>query len=155
MVICDNCGAVMSEDDLSEHRYWLSDYMGGTYESCCECSHCGGDVSEAERCSLCGEYFRKDDLWSGICEDCLKSEMTVANAIDCGNEESAKEDVAINGFLASVFSAEEINAILLKAFEERVDASDANKNAAIDKAEEFIANDLSWFADWLEARDNK
>lgn len=150
--ICDDCGSVLDEDDLRTERSYVSDYMGGCYEDYSVC-HCGGSVSEASTCDICGEYFHDDDLYSGVCEDCLKDEMTVDNAIKAGAD--AKLEVEINGFLASCFTPEQIEELLIKALEEKIDSSDGAANAAIDKAEEWLSEDKSWFADWLKSRANE
>lgn len=151
MVICENCGAVMHEEDLVHCKSWLSDYRGGTYEEYDVCP-CGGDVREAEQCKSCGEYFDKDDMCDGYCEECLKEKMTVDNAIKCGEEIDARTEISLNGFLASVFSEEEIDQLLLTELEKRISSSREGAVKAINLAEEFCKEDMSWFIGWLERR---
>lgn len=151
MVICEKCGAIIREDDLIHRKYKLSDYRGGIYENDCRCS-CGGDVNEAKQCKACGEYFNADDMHGEYCEDCLTSEMTVDNAIKCGAEVDARREVSLNGFLASLFSEEEIDALLLREMERRMAKSRRNTMTAINRAEWFCKEDESWFADWVERR---
>lgn len=149
MLICEDCGRTLHEDDLVTQKSYVSDYAGGCYEEYSTCP-CGGDVEEAEMCVCCGEYFKKDELTDGICEDCLKEQMSVDNAIEAGNE--AKVTVELNGFLASVFNESVIERLMLDEFEKIIDASDDGAMAAIDKAEEWCREDLLWFADWLKRK---
>ena len=94
-------------------------------------------------------------MHDGICKDCLKEEMTVDNAIECGKDGSARVEVSINGFLASCFSQEQIDELLIKALEEKINASDADANKVIDMAEIWCGEDESYFADWLKRRNEK
>lgn len=154
MVICEECGAVMKEDELVSQKSWLSDYRGGTYEEYDTCP-CGGDVKEAVECKACGEYFDKEEMHGGYCEGCLKELMTVENAIECGKEIDAREEVSVNGFLSAFFSIEEIEELMLKELERRMSKSDANKIRVINRAEEFCKEDESWFVDWLERKEKE
>lgn len=151
MVICEDCGDVLDESELKQERSYISDYMGGCYEDITGCP-CGGSVEEAEMCDMCGEYFRHEDLHDGICIDCLREEMTVDNAIECGKDGSARSDVSINGFLAMVFSHEKIDEILIRELERLIVESDANANHIINLARAWCEEDTSYFADWLNSR---
>lgn len=149
MVICEDCGAVLDENDLITSKSYVSDYMGGCYETYSVCT-CGGDVVEATQCEICGEYFRSDEMHDGICDECLEEEMTVENAIECGKDGSARLDISLNGFLASVFSKEKIDEILTEELEKLINISDCNANYVIDRAEEWCREDASYFAGWLK-----
>lgn len=149
MVVCEDCGATLDENELVTTRSYVSDYMGGCYEYSTGCS-CGGPVTNAEQCVICGEYFKEDEMHDRICDECLKEEMTVDNAIECGKDGSARTEVSINGFLAFCFNQEEIDSLLTKALEDKINNSDAAVNGAIDNAEEWCKEDLSYFADWLK-----
>lgn len=152
MFICKKCGSVMDESKLVHAKYLLSDYRGGTYESDCHC-RCGGEVSETKQCKTCGEHFDASDMYGEYCKDCLNSEMTVDNAIKCGAEVDARREVSINGYLASLFSEEDIDALLERELGCKMAESRRNTMVAIDKAEWFCKEDERWFADWLERRD--
>lgn len=149
MVICEDCDATLDENELVTTRNYVSDYMGGCYEYSTGCS-CGGPVANAGQCEICGEYFKEDEVHVRICDECLKEEMTIDNAIECGKDDSARTEVSINGFLASCFSQEEIDSLLIKALEDKINDLDVAANGAIDKAEEWCKEDLSYFADWLK-----
>lgn len=149
MVICEDCSAILDENELVTTRSYVSDYMGGCYEYSTGCS-CGGPVTDAKQCEICGEYFKEDEMYDSICDECLKEEMTVDNAKKCGKDGSARTEVSINGFLAFCFSQEEIDSLLIKVLEDKINASDANANAIIDMAEVWCGEDKSYFAEWLK-----
>lgn len=151
MYICDDCGAALDEDELRTERSYISDYMGGCYENITTCP-CGGNIEEAERCDECGEYYKPEDLYDGVCIDCLREEMTVDNAIKCGADGGAREEVSVNGFLARLFTSEKIDEILIREVERLISESDSNAIHIINQAEEWCGEDLSYFADWLKSR---
>lgn len=151
MVICENCGAVLHEEDLVTTRSYVSDYMGGCYENITTCP-CGGDIEEVARCELCGEYFKEDDLHEGVCDECLKMEATVNNALECGKDGSARTEVSVNGFLATVFTEEKIDEILTRELERLIGKSDDHAKHVIDVAETWCLEDKSYFAEWLKGR---
>lgn len=151
MYICDDCGTVLDEDELRTERSYISDYMGGCYETITTCP-CGGNIEEAERCERCGEYYKPEDLRDGVCPDCLREEMTVDNAIKYGADGGAREEVSVNGFLARLFMSEKIDEILIREVERLISESDSNAVHIINQAEEWCGEDLSYFADWLKSR---
>jgi len=147
--ICKSCGAVVDEDELNTVRCKVSDYAGGCYQNFTECT-CGGDYEEAKQCVECGEYFAEDEMSGEYCAECLKEHATVENAIASGNE--ATEKVSVNGFVAFVFSEEEINEILVGALEKKINSGTAGANSIIDRARDFCFDDATWFAEWLEEK---
>ena len=75
MYICKKCGEIFDEPDVMrfvEHHGeydepWAVDY----------CPECGSDeFEEAECCSNCGEYFAEEDVYGGMCENCVKDALT-------------------------------------------------------------------------------
>lgn len=101
---------------------------------------------------MCGEYYKSEDLHDGVCIECLREEMTVDNALKCGADGSARDEVSINGFLAWLFTAEKIDEILTREVERLINKSDSNAVHIINQAEEWCGADLSYFADWLKRR---
>ncbi len=154
MVICEDCGSVIHEEDLVTTKSYVSDYMGGCHENITGCA-CGGSVTEAEQCETCGEYFREDELHDGVCDECLKEEATVANALECGKDGSARMEVSVNGFLAMVFTSDKIDEILTRELERLIGKSDDHAKHIIDVAETWCLEDKSYFAEWLKGRDRK
>jgi len=148
MNICKKCGRVLQDSDLVLHK----DYEDGVCYDSTVCCPCGSeDLVEAERCEECGEYFPADELYDGICKGCLKQEMTVDNALKCGEEGGARQTISVNGFLASCFSEDEINRILEEKLQNLIDSSYASAMGIIDKAECWCEEDETYFADWLKS----
>lgn len=63
MLICTDCGAVFTEDELETiqepHPYGMG-YAVEEFSVCPNCGECG--VEEAVRCSHCGEYGCADNF---------------------------------------------------------------------------------------------
>lgn len=74
---CFNCGHIFTDEETAvwEERHGLE---RGPYEKFCGCPVCKGDFeTDVGICDCCGEAFSEDDLYNGLCIDCLKSKMTV------------------------------------------------------------------------------
>lgn len=61
MVICEDCGDVLDESELKQERSYISDYMGGCYETYSVCP-CGGEVVDAKRCEICDDGRKVERL---------------------------------------------------------------------------------------------
>lgn len=107
-----------------------------------ECPNCGSlDIEEAEKCEICGEVHRDEDMIGRICKDCLTKSVTLHNALRLGAE--CKDAVELNGFLTWCFSADEIESILLKNLQEQ--SPEWRKRMYKD----YCEDDPSLFADFL------
>ena len=74
MMTCNNCGWHFEDDTALRILERCGECHGipsGQFMYYCpRCNH--GDVSQAERCSVCGKWKPADDLnSSGICPDCM------------------------------------------------------------------------------------
>ena len=68
MFICLDCGHVFDEPDTwNEHHPYGE---GHAAEAWCGCPRCGGSFEEAKRCSRCDNYFSRDELEDGMCNEC-------------------------------------------------------------------------------------
>ena len=101
---------------------------------------CGNncDEEEYEICQICGGTVEKDEMHGGVCNECIEKH---GNNIDTCYEigKKCKDKVAINCFLASMFTDEEIEELLLEALR-RADAD----------CSEFIEGDKEWFGEALQ-----
>lgn len=78
MLICNNCGRTIREEDLSTHKDFLA-YVGEEryYETNADSCSCGGEFEEAVECDCCEEYFIKSDTVFGwrynirVCRGCI------------------------------------------------------------------------------------
>lgn len=144
MYICNCCGETTRE--LPEYTEDFGFETGVGYKSMeqtfvGECS-CGGTFVDAKQCEICGEWEDPDNLVEDICERCFDEESTFANAISFVAEN--KEYVEINGYLASEFTPEQIEKILLKELEE------AKKLGIKTKHKEFCLKDKEDFSIFLK-----
>ena len=74
------------------------------------CPYCKGDIEDLYECKVCGEMFTDDELTSGVCDGCIYEDVTFDRCLRYGAD--CEENIAINGFIASVLDAETINRIL-------------------------------------------
>lgn len=149
MLKCNYCGCVIEDDELGTHEEDRGEFWGSPCsETVCDDCSCGGGFDEAKRCIECQEWFTDDELIYGYCKECLEEEMTYENAIKYGSEN--EESVAINGFLASCFSADEIQEILLK---ELTQAKELMPSRIDEYVKTYCKDDLYYFAEWLEVQD--
>ena len=140
MYICEECGDTRIElkEECEHIGGFQSGKQGYTYTET-ECS-CGGEYVEAVKCEECGEWA--SELYSGVCDDCLKGEATISNAVLFGD--TKKEAVNVNGLYVKVFGEAQINSILQSAFFEKT-----TKGERINNANEFCLKDKEEFGEFL------
>ena len=124
---CDRCGKQFDQPDIVTEPHG---------EKVGVCPHCHGHFEIMYQCKICGEYFTEDDLTDGVCDACIYNDATVERCIRYGAD--CEESVAINGFIASVLSADKINEILAN------EIMKANDIIPID-CSGFIDDDKSWW----------
>jgi DNA-directed RNA polymerase subunit RPC12/RpoP len=129
--LCDRCGKLFDQPDIVTEPHG---------EKVGVCPHCHGHFEIMHQCKICGEYFTEDDLTDGVCDACIYNDATVERCIRYGAD--CEESVAINGFIASVLSADKINEILAN------EIMKANDIIPID-CSGFVDDDKSWWAEQL------
>jgi hypothetical protein len=105
------------------------------------CPYCKGYFEEMTQCRICGQYFTDSELSGGVCDECIYEHSTDIELCHKLGEE-AEESIKLNGFIASVFSEEQINEILWNRIKE------INRIVNI-SCYDFIDSDKSWFAEQL------
>lgn len=148
LIQCNKCKEIFDSDDL-KLDYTEGGYRGEPHYSC---PYCGDDQWDyVEQCAHCGKYFSSDDVsilihgtaGSMMCNDCIEDVSDTRTAIDYGNHDSVEVD-GINGLFAYMYSAEEINDILLADF---MKLPDYKQKEWINK---YINEDKANFADWYD-----
>ena len=103
------------------------------------------DHEDQEQCVLCGNW--EDIIVNEVCDDCLEKNTTLRNAIKFGEEN--KVNVEINGFIANVYSADEINRILKRNLEEDKTQTFEIKQV-LKEAENYCLKDKYDFSEFLK-----
>jgi len=148
-MICTKCGEVHEVSDLNK------DYTDGGYhgEPHVTCPNCGSeDLEYAEQCTCCGKWVSDESYprqlfgYEGhqLCKECFDEQASdVRQVIEYGDIDRNKADVKdLNGFLAYVYSPEEIENILMRDFVQ-MSERDQKRWAA-----EYAACDEDDFADY-------
>ena len=136
MYECFECERHFEEPDFIVETHGLD---SPPYEKIGVCPYCKSFFREMYQCKICGEWFTDDELTMGVCDECIYEDVTLDRCIRYG--EHCEEDIAINGFIASVLDAETINTILIKEVEKA--------SQIIPIVDEFVDSDKSWFAEQL------
>jgi hypothetical protein len=135
---CHECDRRFEEPDIITEKHGLDT---PPYEKIAVCPYCKGYFEPMKECKICGEYFTEDELSGGVCDECIYEHSTDIELCHKLGEE-AEETIKINGFIASVFSEEQINEILWNRIKE------INRIVNI-SCYDFIDSDKSWFAEKL------
>lgn len=102
MKVCERCNRVYTDEEAIVEGYIYDDTAFGrvaiaTDHHLGKCE-CGGELTEAKRCRICGEWIPEDSL--SICDVCLEDSTNLDNALEYGAE--ATESVELNGLLAAL-----------------------------------------------------
>ena len=146
MLKCLECGHVFSEYELNTWEESRGEHFGiPCYEKMSGCPICEGDYEDAVECDVCGENHLASELTGGVCEDCIKKyQHDVDMLFKIGENDTDK--VELNCFLASVFTKEDIELILLDALKSMKEYS---KKLVESDCERFIEYNREWFAERL------
>lgn len=143
---CHECDRRFEEPDFVTERHGLE---APPYEKIAVCPYCKGDFEELKQCEICGKWFLEDDLTSGVCDECIYQHDTDIELLyKFGNEEEAEETITINGFIASMFTAEQLSNLGINELRK------AKSDGVAINGTEFIGSDKSWFADKIKEAKN-
>ena len=135
-VICRECGEVFSQADIKRVRH--SD--GDAWD---ECPYCGSDeLDDVEQCVVCGRWVAPEDIYHGVCKDCLMDKAEDARLV-CEFGAEYKQPVKVNAIYEKAFSDTQIDMILQKAFVNLL------YNEIEQAAYSVATDDLDAFAEWL------
>jgi hypothetical protein len=122
MYICINCGKIYEdyEVETTEEMPYGEEHCGlgapiwetkrVVVDDECEC---GGEIVKAIPCENCDGWTSEGDT---LCRDCVDNYKTLGCALEIGADYEC--DLSLNGFLATAFSKEEIEMILLEKVKE-------------------------------------
>ena len=79
MLVCKECGEIFQEEDAGELIYTENLGEFSRRETWMTCPNCGSDdITDAEKCECCGEWFDPDELSYSdaldqrVCSECAK-----------------------------------------------------------------------------------
>ena len=133
--ICEYCGAVLDDNEIQSVREWLTEDHWDTIGICPHCKH--DEFLEAAYCDKCNEWKPEREMVDGFCEECQELILKdyrhdPVKVYNVSAEDEA--EVKISGFLARMFTATQIEALLLNELS-KVDAD----------CSEYIEDDRDWF----------
>ena len=132
MYKCLECGNIFDEGEQKTYKEDCGEYWGSpcTIEFS-GCPICSGSYEETKSCKICGGEFLKEELTGGICEDCIRDNISkdINKCYELG-EELEKSTIKINCFLYMVFDEKEIENILLKELKRRINKETSEKERA-------------------------
>ena len=136
---CLECGNVFEEGEQANWHEHHPYGMGTASEEFSGCPICRGSYEETKQCEICGGEFLEDELLGGcVCNECVEEySKDFDTCYNIANQD--KQEIKINGLLATIFDTSEIEQILfefLKKDGEKIDCS------------EYI-EDKDWFAEKL------
>lgn len=140
--ICDDCGHIFEEGEQKRRKESRGEFWGSkSYEYVSVCPICGGSYSEAEVCEICGSAHTEEDLHGGVCDECIDKYRYNPDVLyKVGENDTA--NVEINSFLATIFTAQEINEILHREMK-------TIAKYAMVSGNDFIDSDVDWFGEML------
>lgn len=160
MYKCNSCGQLFEEPKSNTETHGFTD---GMCEHLNVCPCCGGDYSEAEKCKKCGEWHFEDELFSGLCADCLRDKVNFVTAHDY----LRSVDDALNIFIFEKWldssvpkkASEKVDLLCSQLYWEAVNEERvAESDKLLQKLRSYIINDdgdfgKADFAEWLERRE--
>ena len=133
---CLECGHIFEEGEQATR----SEKLGDFYRDIVGCPICGGGYEETTRCKICGAHFLRNELHSGVCDECIDEYRNNFKVCKNISFNYADVDMKINALLYSFFDKADIETILFEHIEK------LGIHAYFD---EFIDYDIDSFAEKL------
>lgn len=138
MLKCLECGHVFSEYDLNTWEESRGEHFGiPCYEKMSGCPICEGDYEETVQCAVCGSEHLEDELFGGVCSECIdeyRKDFNSCYEISIGET----KEIKINALLASLFDVSDIEQILKEYIRDKWKDVDCSQ---------FIDEDIQWFGE--------
>lgn len=135
---CLECGHVFSEYDLNTWEESRGEHFGiPCYEKISGCPICEGDYEETVQCAVCGSEHLEDELFGGVCSECIdeyRNDFNACYEISIGET----KEIKINALLASLFDVSDIEQILKEYIRDKWKDVDCSQ---------FIDEDIQWFGE--------
>ena len=137
---CLACGHIFEDGEQARWEEHHPYGMGYAAEEFSGCPICKGDFEETKQCKICGGEFLEDELNGGcVCDECIEEySKDFDTCYNIANQD--KQEIKINGLLATIFDTSEIEQILFEFLKK-----DGEKNDFL----EYTEQDKDWFAEKL------
>lgn len=138
---CYDCGHVFEPCEAGEYEDY-GEFWGVPFsEKYPCCPKCGGGYGDAFRCKICENDYLEDELYGGVCEDCIDGyKYDFKTCFEIGKNDNV--EIELNGFLAAAFSSEDIERILMRSLEEESKVRPINCTP-------WISENKDWFGKML------
>lgn len=136
---CIECGHIFEEGEQAVWKERRGEHWGTPCtEEMSGCPLCKGDFQKTFKCAICGAEHTEEELHGDVCDDCIdeyRKDFDTCYKISKGET----VNVEINALLASIFSVEEIEEIIVDFI---------RKNECF-YCDQFIDEDKFWFGERL------
>lgn len=142
MYKCLDCGHVFDDGEQEVWEESRGEFWGAPCSEVVDgCPRCHGDYEEAKKCSICGGVFVDDDLFGGVCEECIeKHGKDIGMVLRVSSHQ--QEEIRLNCLFTNFFKKNEIEKILFEELTKK------HLNGEID-FKKFIEDDIEWFGEYL------
>lgn len=137
---CLECGHIFEDGEQDCWEEGRGEYWGTVCsETMSGCPLCRGEYEETTPCKICGSERLDDELFGGVCEECIDEYRKNFNVCyELSIEE--KTEIEINSLLASLFDVSDIEQILKEYIRDKWRDVGCSQ---------FIDEDISWFGEKL------
>ena len=127
---CLDCGHIFEDGEEAHWREGRGEFWGfSCSEEMTGCPLCHGDYKETTPCAVCGAEHLEDELFGGVCEECI--DVCRKDFDLCEKICTERKEISISWLLASIFEPSDIEQILKEYIKERM--PDVDCSAYIDE----------------------
>lgn len=81
MYRCTECGHIFEDGEQKSCREFHPEVDSMQYERFDGCPLCGGSYESVYKCDDCGNVLSEDELFFGLCKNCVQNRITNKNAL--------------------------------------------------------------------------
>lgn len=148
---CLDCRFEFNEPTIITETHGLN---SPPYEEHSVCPNCGGDFTDLIECDLCGRGFTtEDEVFDGICADCIKKEYSTA----LGMKYLAETDIEALFYIDNYFNSNilrasaELLGLCRDAYMNDLNYKGLNESASR-KLKGFVYEEFADYAEWYVAQ---
>lgn len=121
-MICENCGARFDAEDRGHY----TEAHGEVFACCPNCG--SSDISDSERCAICGEEFDEEELREGFCLECLWNAIDYDTALAFMQYDDSLTDFMLSEWLGAgsiSASSYDLDKLLLEIYQKNAEQEKA------------------------------